>query len=302
MDIDMARACAFMTSHARLLERRRFAFLTGQGRAEDLLSALVAYRNSDGGFGWGLEPDLRSAESQPVGALHALEMLAEVGPDGGAAEPAGSLCDWLGSVTLPDGGLPFALPLADPAGSARWWGQVDSGVSSLHLTSAVAAVAHQVARQDPGVRGHAWLGRASRYCAERIARLDRPTNALEFRYVLWFLDAAHDVVPEAPAELRRLGGLLSDDGVMAVEGGVDGESLRPLDFSPHPGRPLRGLLAPEAIGKDLERLAGGQQDDGGWAVDFASPTTAGSLEWRGYATVSAIKTLLAHQDQDGKTP
>jgi hypothetical protein len=296
MDIDMAGAVAFMASHARLLERRRLAFLLGQGAAEEVLSALVAYRNSDGGFGWGLEPDLRSAESQPVGALHAFEMIAEIGPGNGATELSWALCDWLGAVTLPDGGLPFALPLTEATGSAPWWEEVDSTVSSLHLTSAVAAVAHQVARQHPGVRGHAWLTRASRYCAERIARLDRSANALELRYVLWFLDAAYDVVRGAPGELQRLGEMVPADGVMAVEGGVDGEALRPLDFSPFPGRPLRRLVDPEAVGKDLERLAGGQQDDGGWAVDFASPTEAGALEWRGYATVSAIKTLLAHQD------
>lgn len=56
MDIDRAGAVAFMASHARLLERRRPAFLLGQGTAGELLFALVAYRNSDGGFGWGLNP------------------------------------------------------------------------------------------------------------------------------------------------------------------------------------------------------------------------------------------------------
>src|SRR3954471_6932231 len=137
MDIDMVRASTFLTSHARLLERRRFEFITGRGRADDLLCALVAYRNSDGGFGWGLEPDLRSAESQPVGALHAFEVLTEIGAEGGAVDVAGRLCDWLGSVARPDGGLPFALPLGDTTGSAPWWGQVDPDVSSLHLTTAV---------------------------------------------------------------------------------------------------------------------------------------------------------------------
>lgn len=293
MDIDLAGAAAFMTSHARLLERRRLAFLLGRGTAEDVLSALLAYRNSDGGFGWGLEPDLRSAESQPVGALRAFEMLAELGPGSGSTELSGALCDWLAAVTLPDGGLPLALPLTETTGSAGRWEQAGSTASSLYLTSAVVAVAHQVARQDPGVRGHAWLTRASRYCAERIACVERPAGALELRYVLWFLDAAHDVVRGAPGELQRLGELVPADGVMAADDGVE---LRPLDFSPIPGRPLRRLIDAGAIGRDLDRLAGGQQDDGGWAVDIESPTEAGALERRGYATVSAIKTLLAHSE------
>jgi hypothetical protein len=297
MDIDLAGAAAFMASHARLLERRRLAFLLGQGTAGDVLAALVAYRNSDGGFGWGLEPDLRSAESQPVGALRAFEMIAEIGPGSGTTELSGELCDWLGAVTLADGGLPLALPLTETTGSARRWEQAGSTASSsLYLTSAVVAVAHQVARQDPGVRGHAWLTKASRYCAERIACVERPAGALELRYVLWFLDAAHDVVRGAPGELQRLGELVPADGVMAAGGGAGGVALRPLDFSPFPGRPLRRLIDAEAIGRDLDRLAGGQQDDGGWAVGIESPTEAAALERRGYATVSAIKTLLAHRE------
>ena len=79
-----------------------------------------------------------------------------------------------------------------------------------------------------------------------------------------------------------------------VAGGIEGEALRPLDFSPHPGRPLRALVAPEAIEADLDRLAAGQQDDGGWTIDFAAGSPAAALEWRGYFTVHAIATLREH--------
>lgn len=67
--------------------------------------------------------------------------------------------------------------------------------------------------------------------------------------------------------------------------------MRPLDFAPTPDRPVRALLAPEVIAADLQRLAGQQQDDGGWAVDFASWSPAAALEWRGYMTVRAISIL-----------
>jgi hypothetical protein len=45
------------------------------------------------------------------------------------------------------------------------------------------------------------------------------------------------------------------------------------------------------IAADLQRLAGQQQDDGGWAVDFASYSPSAALEWRGYMTVRAISIL-----------
>ena len=298
MDINVAGASSFMAAHARLLDRRRFELVIGTGRPQDALSALSAYRNEDGGFGWGLEPDLRSPESQPAAALHAFEVLAETGPEAGAVEMAGRLCDWLAEVSLPDGGLPFALPLTEPHGSATWWASADPGRSSLRLTCAVAEIAHRVARHSPGVRGHAWLSRATDHCQDRIRALTRPAGTLELRSVLGFLDAIHDVVRGAAAELQRLGEFVPAEGVLAVEGGADGRMLRPLDFTPHPDRPLRRLLAPEVIEADLGRLAGRQRDDGGWEIDFASATEAGALEWRGHATVAAVKTLWAHQ----KTP
>ena len=87
--IDVPAATAFLATHARLLDRRRFALLTGRGGAEAVLAALEGYRNDDGGYGWGLEPDLRSPESQPAGGLHALEVFAEAGP---STTPARASC------------------------------------------------------------------------------------------------------------------------------------------------------------------------------------------------------------------
>ena len=45
-----------------------------------MLAALDGHRNPDGGYGWGLEADLRSPESQPGAALHAFEVFEEIAP------------------------------------------------------------------------------------------------------------------------------------------------------------------------------------------------------------------------------
>jgi hypothetical protein len=293
MNVNLTNASAFMATHARLLDRRRLDLALGNGRPGEALSALAAYRNADGGYGSALEPDLRSASSQPVGALHAFEVFEEIGP---ATSPhATELCDWLASITLADGGLPFALPIADAAGCAPFWTQADPSTSSLHLTAAVAGIAQRVARHDQGVREHPWLARATGYCLRQIAALDKPGHALELLYALQFLDAVQEARPDTADELRRLGGFLPASGTMGVEGGLADEAVRPLDFSPRPGRPLRELFAAEVVAVELDRLAGAQQDDGGWTVDFASYSPAGALEWRGYATVRAVTILQAHQ-------
>src|ERR1700761_3906065 len=91
MSIDIERATSFLAAHGRVLDRRRFAVITGRPTPEDraaVLAALDGYRNADGGYGWGIEPDLRAPESQPAGALHALEAIADSGST--AIGPAGA--------------------------------------------------------------------------------------------------------------------------------------------------------------------------------------------------------------------
>ena len=288
--IDLAAATAFMATHARLLDRRRLELLTGRADAADVLAALEGYANADGGYGWGIEPDLRSPESQPAGALHALEVFAEVGPV--TSPGAIAVCDWLDSVTLADGGLPFALPVTDPAGCAPFWAEADSEHSSLHITSAVSSMAYRVARHDADLAAHPWLARATDYCLDAIDRLDREPHAIELLYVLHFLDAILDAYPEREPLLHRIvADHLPSDGSMLVAGGLEDERLLPLDFSPFPDRPLRALIDATAVAADLARWETSQQNDGGWRVDFASSSPIAELEWRGYATVRAI-TLL----------
>lgn len=295
MSIDIGRASSFLATHGRVLDRRRFTLLTGVADSSDRAAALAAvdgYSNGDGGYGWGIEPDLRATESQPAGALHALEAIGDTAPETTPATV--KLFDWLGSVTRPDGGLPFALPITNPVGCAPFWVETDPDESSLQITAAVGAQAHRVARSDEQAKAHPWLARVTRYCFDAIAQIDEAPFAYVLSFALQFLDAAADTQPEAQELLRRLGRFVPTDGAIPVVGGAEGETLRLLDFAPEPGRPVRELIDAAAVTAELDRLENGQQADGGWTVDFTSYSEAAALEWRGYATVSAVAILLAN--------
>lgn len=288
MGIEQART--FLTAHGRQLDRRRFDAITGAGEGHAALAALEGYRNADGGYGWGIEPDLRASESQPAGALHALEAMVDAEP---ATTPrAVELLDWLASVTLPDGGLPFALPIADSTGCAPFWAQADPGASSLQITAAVTAQAHRLAAFDPDTAAHPWLARATEYCFAEIRALDGRPFAYVLSFALQLLDAAVDTHPEAPALLDHLATFVPADGAVPVEGGAEGETLHLLDFAPRPGRPVRRLVGDAAVADDLDRVEHGQLPDGGWAVDFDSYSPAAALEWRGHTTVGNTAILL----------
>ena len=289
MSIDRSAAADFMATHARVLDRRRFELRSGDSDPSAALAALGGYRNPDGGYGWGLEPDLRSQESQPGAAHHAFEVFEDVAP--ATSTHAAALCDWLESVSLPDGGMPFALPLGTSAGSGPWWSAADPSVSSLQITTVATAAALRVAAHDRDVAAHPWLERATDYCLKAIDAIDEAPSAYVLAFSVGFLDAVHDSYAEASDLLGELGKHVPADGRVRVQGGAEDEMLHPLDIAPYPDRPARALFSPDVISADLERLAGLQQDDGGWIVDFPSSSPAGSLDWRGYATVRAIDIL-----------
>jgi hypothetical protein len=292
MTNQLSAARQFMAGHARLLDRRRFELLFAGGDPERVLAALRAYRNPDGGYGHGLEPDLRAPESQPATALHAFEVFAEIAPV--TAPEAVELCDWLDSNALPDGGLPFALPIEDASGSAPFWAQADPDAFSLQITAIVAANANRVAAHDPAVAAHPWLARATSRCLAAIDALEDAPEAYVLSFALRLLDAVHNREAAAPRLLARLGEYVPDDGRLRVAGGLPDEALWPLDLAPEPGRHARAILDDATIAADLDRLAREQREDGGWSVDFQSYSPAATLEWRGYATVRALSILRAN--------
>jgi hypothetical protein len=287
--VDLQAAREFMAGNTRLLDRRRFGVIVDGDPPEGALAALSAYRNPDGGYGWGLEPDLRSTSSQPGPALHAFEVFEDILP---ATTPAAiELCDWLGSVTLSDGGVPFALPVDDEEGSAPFWVDADPTASSLQITAIVTAGAQRVGAIDRAVASHEWLAHATEYLMDAIAALEERPQTLQLAFSVEFLDAAYDRHPRAEELLGKLAEFIPESGLVPVTGGIEGETMKPLDFAPFPDRPTRDLFSAGVIEKDLERLAASQRDDGGWEVDFASYSSAAALEWRGHATVRAVTIL-----------
>lgn len=294
-DIDLAAARSFLATHGRQLDRLRLLLHLGEVDAPQVLSALDGYQNADGSYGWGLEPDLRDGRGQPGAALHAFEVFDEVAALAGIRTPSAvKLCEWLATVALGDGGLPFALPVADPAGCAPFWRDAVSTQSSLHITAAVTAPALRLARHDEAVAAHPWLIGSTRYCLDEIAARQRPASTLELIYCLAFLDALAVTDESAAGHVRRLGAVVPADGLMHVEGGRDDEFQRPLNFSPFPGGPSRTLFDQAVVDAELDRLAGRQLDDGGWPPEFDSYSPAAQLEWRAYLTVAAVICLRAN--------
>ena len=159
------------------------------------------------------------------------------------------------------------------------------------MTAQLAAQGHRLARHRVEVAEHPWLARATAYCLDAIDGIVEAPHAYELMFVLRFLDAAAERVPQAQQLMHRLARYVGRDGPTPVVGGADGEVLHLVDFTAYAGTRLRATFPSDAVAADLERLAQEQRPDGGWTVTYASYSPAAALEWRGYATVQAVALL-----------
>lgn len=281
MSVNLLAARQFIFANARLLDRHRVAVLLDGSPANAVVQALRPYRNSDGGFGNALEPDVRTPDSETTAALHGLEVLAEV--DALEDPMVAGAAAWVAAVADPDGGVPFVLPGAAQYPRGRWMVPSDGG---SHLTFGLAAVLSTAAVSSD------WLATATRWCWQRLEQPGE-LGGYWLKYALDFLDATPDD-ERARATIERLRPLLRDDGTVPVPGGAADEKLTPLTLSSRPGRRSRTLFADTQVTADLDNLEHGQQDDGGWTFDFLSWSSGQTVEWRGLITLRALATLHAH--------
>ncbi|MEU5690353.1 hypothetical protein [Actinosynnema sp. NPDC020468] len=282
--IEAARS--FVWHNARVLEQRAFEFLFGDGGADGVVAAVLAYRNDDGGFGHALEPDGRGPSSQPLHTYTALSWLAEVGDDAWV----GSAGDFLASVSTSDGGVPNALGTSRDHPRAPWW-QV-SEESDLLMTALCASVFHRVGSAHP------WVGAATEYCWRRIDAMEG-SHPYEVAACAKFLDhvpdrARAEVAAERVGRLVRERGLVDLGDGKAHEGYAAGETHRPHQYAPTPDSLARRWFTDDEVARSLDGLEAARKDDGGWTFAWPVWTPVTEFEWRPIVTIEALSVLRAY--------
>ena len=277
----LERAETFIWNNARLLERRLFSFLFRGGAANDVLAALSAYQNEDGGFGNALEPDKRTASSQPVDQEIALRVLDDIGLD---EKIAGKICDFLMTITTEEGGVPFVLPTVRDAPRADWWNIEDHPPASINPTASIAGLLYKHKFKHP------WLDGATAYSWRRIEELQEESDHNLLCATL-FLEHVPDR-DRAEKAFQPIGEQILKR--TAFDPDAPGYNFKPLTWAPAPDSLCRILFEDSQVETHLEALAAQQQADGGWAITWPAISPASELEARGIVTVSVLKTFKAY--------
>jgi hypothetical protein len=276
----LERAADFLWRNARLLERALFARLFQEKAADAVRSAVLAYRNPDGGFGHALEPDVRAPDSMPLHCEIALRALHDAHVRD--AELAGGVADFLARVADADGRVPILLPAALGYPRAPHWAAPALGGDSPNPTAALAGLLLEQRVTHP------WLERAAPWCWKRLAR--PLADAHEIAAALVFLEHAPDRT-RAAALAPALAGAAEKAAWYRADPAATSYGLTPLQLCPAPDSLARAAFPDALLEAHLDALAARQQDDGGWPIAFEPPGPAAVYEWRGRFTLEALHLL-----------
>ncbi len=270
-----------------MIERRLFHFHFENDGPEGVFHAVYAYRNPDGGFGHGMEPDTASPESQPLFSIMALETLDEV--DYLNKEIIlNDFMPYFKSITTKKGGIPWMLrpksnyPCEEHFKTVKEW-------AALSTTAPLLGILEKYKIDIP------WKQKAEQFV---WGEFDRIKEKHVFCYLcvprwLTFLKYTKSQ-DKAQETIKNLKNWILTSGVICEDKSDTGWGLygkpHSLNYATSPQSILYSIFTQETIESDLKELINRQQEDGRWGTWYGI-SEGTKLEWAGIQTLWTLKTL-----------
>ncbi len=282
--MNFEKASNFIWKNGRLLERRVFEFVFLGGTKNNILNAIKAYQNDDGGFGHALEPDLRTPESQPLYTGFALRLMYDCNIKD--IDLANKVCDYVSQHADLETGIPIILPSSSKFPRAEHWNNPLSVQPSIsQLPGLVGLIRWQ------GVK-HPWIDKATDICLNDISSR-KYDDAHTISSAFWLLES----LPQTDY-IKSLFNKLSKDLFQArffiLEAPSQSYGLIPLEIAPSPDSYCRNIFSGETIMDHLKVLESQQGEDGGWPIQWEPPGGIAKNEWRAHKTLMSLITLKAY--------
>ncbi len=296
------RAKQFMMNEARPLERALFAFHFEDGSEDAVATALEEFRNMDGGFGHGLEPDSQTPSSSALATAYALRTLAEVEPNA-EVDLVPPAIDYLMKTLDPD--TLTWRPVAEDVNEhphAPWWHDEGDNLAKTFdefrviPRALIVALLHHYAALVPAKT----LAAVTKSLTESIAKLDvlGSGGGSDLEYFLYLARVAGLPRPLRELLVERL----EHDVPRVVE--RDAEK-----WSSYCLTPLRAAPTPTSIGATqireisetyLDWLIDQQTEEGCWNPtwtwfgEYPEVWPVAERHWKGILTIENLLYLQAY--------
>jgi hypothetical protein len=294
------KAKDYLKAKARPLEQALFSLHFENGSAKAVKTALAAFQNPDGGFGHGLEADIRAPVSSAVATDFGLEILAAIGSDTHDEMVQKTVAYLLGNINRENSVWRVIPPEANDYPHAPWWSDDETGKLAHTFDDFLiiprAKLLGLLWHYAPLVPAD-WLEALTETTVHAIETIPAlgTGGGDDLRYTLLLAEE-----PGLPQAFRtRI--------IQRVEIAIpETVSRDPQEWSGYTPRPLKFVSGPESLTVKLmrdaveqnldylidEQTAGGYWDPvWDWGGAYPEDWQGAQTEWRGHLTLSALEIL-----------
>jgi hypothetical protein len=250
-------------------------YLWQDGAGDRIVEALSAFQNDDGGFGKGLEVDIKAPVSNPFAARLAMQALRLVDLEASAALRA-RLATWLSGAQHEDGDWHFA-PEVYESELAPWF----AGWEFPSLNPACCVVGNAIPLD---IATDTMRSRVSRLFAEKASHDEARSG--DFYTMLPYAEyVGVEDLPDREAWLASL----AEGVVTGSDTGAYADAQHVFDHVLAAGPGLVRRLPVGIVSGWVDRLLEEPQDDGGWPTPY-------DPAWRPWFTATGMMTFARLRD------
>lgn len=264
------RAIDFTRRREAALPTSLIHYLWFDGALSDVVSALAAFQNPDGGFGNRLEPDIHHPSSNPFAARIAMQHMLTLPPESGI-EMKQALQSWLEENQADDGDWHFS-PETKSGFMQPWFAAWEH--PNLNPACCIAGLAAQL-----GIASDSMLKRVATLFNEKASQEEARNG--EFYSLLPYVEYSAGVeLPDKETWYE----LLADRIVEMHATGQLEDAEHFFTLALGGSLEITKLIPDEIISGQIDVLLGEQQADGGWPSPYDDA-------WRVWSTAGNMQTL-----------
>ncbi|WP_025849290.1 hypothetical protein [Paenibacillus ehimensis] len=256
------RAKLYLRTKARPLEKAMYAYEFEGGRAEDVVRELEPYQNEDGGFGHGLEPDIRCEASSAIATTVALQTLALLPRETGEEMTRKALRYFTQTYDPAISGWEIVPPEVEHAPRAPWWNYSEASPYWGNPSAEIAGYFIQF-REWPEAEG--WADKLTELA---IGKLCSESPLDEFHELLCYLRLSERLTGEQRARIADPLDTMIARCVTADPAQWSGYGLHPVQVETTRQSPYYERYK-EIIPANLEFIVRGQTEEGAWEPAWA---------------------------------
>lgn len=286
------QAVQFIVNEGRLLERTLYAYEFEGGSEEDVIRELAVYQNADGGFGKGLEPDIRTEVSSAIATTVALQHLKTVGAGSNSPIVKDAIRYLIDTYNRAQrAGWDIVPPDVELAPRAPWWNYNAAHEGWGNPAIEIVGYFHKYADLVP-------VNILNELTQHAITYINEGSTRKDFHELFCCLRFA-ELVPESV--LREVKPVIDEmvmNCVTTDPDGWNGYCLMPLQVAESPNSIYHEKLG-DSVKLNLGHLLAKQQANGAWSPtwswgQYEDVWAKAEQEWKGVLTLDALRRLKAY--------